>query len=372
MVGIECNEESEMGQKIAAVAKALSEEGQSAQEALDRQLLALACDSWVGGRLVFAHEAIAKGKELLRRGARPSGARNAAGRDALLGALLSGMEELSLALLEAGAKVDLRDENGHNALAIAAFNGNARAVEMILDRCPASELSNIGPQGVDAWVLVAGRCPGARGLAALIPEHPEQCDLNESLMLAVGAKNDECASAATAMLLRLGANPNARRQGKMAYGAMQEALLFGNEGAAENLLAAGADPLEVHANGDTAISIAARRGLAKSLRMLAHIGELDSRDCRGYTPLMEALENQESQLDEDALPFLLSVSDFTMLAFSEPGLNGEQLSLRAFAEKYGTPEGVRLLDLECARRESREIGAIVPKPEKQAQPAKRI
>lgn len=355
-----------MEKNQSAVERALAEEGRVAQESLDRQLLALA----VPGPFKL-RDAAEKGAELLGRGARPSGALDAAGRDALMGALLHGMQDLALCLLEAGARVDLRDEHGHNALSMAAFDSNTRAMEMILERIPASEMSGIGPLGLDAWVLVAARCPKAKKLAELAPRHPEQCDLNEALMMAVGAKDREASLAATALLLGMGANPNARRQGKMAYGAMQEALLFCNEGAAEALLASGADPLAAHANGDTALSIAARMGLEKSLRMLAHVSRLDSRDNQGYTPLMEALENQQSQRDQGALPFLLSISDLSMPAFQEDGLNPRNLTMRGFAEKYGTPESLRLLDQEVARREACEIAMASPRAGR-AEQAKRI
>lgn len=144
---------------------------------------------------------------------------------AFFAAAREGRADIVLALLDAGAPLNARDERGYTALTLAAYNGKTDLVRTLIKR------------GADA-------CAGdARGNTALMGAAFKGDDAVARLLL------DETACPVD----------QANAQGQTA---LMLASLFGRETQVRLLLAKGASPTRPDATGQTARTLAAAQGAA--------------------------------------------------------------------------------------------------------------
>lgn len=127
------------------------------------------------------------------------------------------------ALLSAGADIDDRDAKGHTALILASYNGQARAVDLLL----------------------------AQGATVDLPDEAR----GNTALMGVAFKGY---GAIADRLIRAGASAHATNSAGQT--ALMMAAMFGHGGIVDRLLAAGADPLAVDMAGNSACSVARGQG----------------------------------------------------------------------------------------------------------------
>nr|WP_256924404.1 ankyrin repeat domain-containing protein [Sphingomonas sp. IBVSS2] len=142
-----------------------------------------------------------------------------------------GRSEMIPPLLKAGADIDRYDARGFTPLILAAYNGHAAAVDVLI------------AQGADAC-------------------KPDGTQGNTAQMGVAFKGHDEIA----ARLLKAGCDVNARN--KAGQTAIMMAALFGRTAQVDMLLKAGADPAIVDNAGRTARSVAAGQGAEAVVRRL--------------------------------------------------------------------------------------------------------
>lgn len=201
-------------------------------------------------------------KSLLRKGADPN-AVNEAGKTPLM---LARSTEAATLLVEAGARVNVRDGFGYTPLMYAVMGSRAATVKLLVSR------------------------------AAVV--HAVTTDGRTALMLTAGAERDQSAP----VLLEAGAAVDARDS--RGNTALLYAAHYSNGPVMKHLIDAGADVKAVNAAGESALILAARAGesapgwplvgrvrdMVGPIDLLVAAGvDVDSRDQEGRTALMNAV-----------------------------------------------------------------------------------
>jgi ankyrin repeat protein len=188
-------------------------------------------------------------------------ARTAGGVSAVLLAVYYGHPRLAEILLAAGREPDLFE---------AAATGRAERVTALLARDPA--LANAySPDGFTPLGLAAyfGHLAPAEALLErgadpnLAARNPMRV---QPLHSAVANRDGAAALALAELLLRHGADVNARQEGD--HTPLHEAAFHGEAALARLLLAHGADPAQANAEGQTPLSLAEKHGHAEVLALL--------------------------------------------------------------------------------------------------------
>lgn len=177
------------------------------------------------------------------------------------------------ALLEGGADVNARDEDGRTALLLAVVVSPIEVVRTLLDR------------GADLHVLAPPLFEGASPLVF--------AKRATALTIAAGVKRPEIVRE----LLASGADPNARNPGDVT--ALIAAAGTDAPESVRLLLAKGADANAKMQNGQTALLEAAGGNERETVRLLLdHGGDPNAGDEQGLTPLMEAANSRNLDILE--------------------------------------------------------------------------
>jgi ankyrin repeat protein len=214
--------------------------------------------------LIRAASDFEKTKLLLERGASIE-ARSKLGRTALIIASSSaGNRETVKLLLARGAQITDRDQNGETCLTCAAKRGDTAMVELLLENgADITAASGFGQSALD-WSAEASSLPT---VALLLKHGGEKVrpHLNAALMAATTRGPDDLIR----LLVEQGANPNFPTP-LAGYTPLMLAAYSENvsDEAIRYLLAKGGDPKVRGANGETALSLAKKRGRTKVVELL--------------------------------------------------------------------------------------------------------
>lgn len=146
-------------------------------------------------------------------------------RASFFAAAREGRADLVVALLDAGAPIDARDDRGYTALTLAAYNGKAELVGLLITR--GADACAMDPRGNTA--LMGAAFKGDDAMARLLLDKAP-CPVDQT---------------------------NAQGQT-----ALMMASLFGREAQVRMLVAKGASTALKDGSGNTALSLAERQGAA--------------------------------------------------------------------------------------------------------------
>lgn len=205
--------------------------------------------------------------------------------------------ERNLALIEAGADPNGRDERGYAVLIIAGYNGNDEMVDALV-RAKA-DLDAQGPDGVSALMVASGQ--GKWTIVPKLLEAGAKVDLADSdgwtaLMWAAKNGNGSVCDA----LIKAGANVNVKAQDQ--WSPLLLAVRHGHGSVVEKLFDAGAKLDSNPPKGVPAAILAVLGGDSEVVRAVVEkTGEPNPVDSEGWTPLMVAAQLGDAECVMDLL-----------------------------------------------------------------------
>ncbi|KAL9117500.1 MAG: hypothetical protein Q9187_005963 [Circinaria calcarea] len=188
-------------------------------------------------------------------------------KTALIWAAEGGHEAIIQLLLEKGADVDAKDENGHTALHEAAFKGNKAVIRLLLEKG-----ADIKVKDKDKWTAMhAAALSGHEAIIQLLLEKGADIDAKDedgqTVLYQAASSGHE---AVIRLLLEKGADIEAKDKDK--WTALHMAASFEHEAVVRLLLKNGADIEAKDKDGQTALYRAALRGHEAVVRLLLENG----------------------------------------------------------------------------------------------------
>lgn len=265
-------------------------------------------------------------------------------------AALNGHLPVVALLIQAGADLEHRDSAGDSALLDAAYRGHAEVVAALL--AAGAEVDGPDPYGGTPLMKAAryGHAETARVLLAGGAD-PNAAHIHgdRALVNAAIARSPETVDA----LLRAGAEVDVQ-VGSLKWSPLGRAALYGDAATVGLLLAAGADPDVLNADGLSPLLLAAQQGHEAAVRVLLD-GGADPDLPPSPTPLVGALRGRHLAIAELLWPVTTARPEATLAA--TVALGDADLVRRALAA-VPTPDP-QLLVVACTHPDVAVLDLLV-------------